>query len=541
MIAFYKIGYLWLLLLLPLLAVLLWLLNRMALHRRARFADTALWKILMPQHRILGGRVRLFATLAVLFLGIVALAEPRIGTTVDKGQKATLDIIVAVDVSNSMLATDMYPSRLEALKTGLFALLQKLRGDRIGLVAFAGNAYPQMPLTSDYGTARMFIESIGPQKVSMQGTNLTRAISASLAMFGKEEADNRTIFLLTDGENHEDSALVEAQRAREAGVLLNVASFGTTQGAPIPVYENGVQVGFKTDRRGNQVVSRANPDMLRKLAEAGGGYFVQADDAVSALLNLYKQTDDMPRLPMESTDVRNNANRFLWLLWPAFFLLLLERAIRNRWFARVHKAVPVLALLALGAGSAFAQHPNAVLRQGVTAYKEGNFDLAIQKFKEAGKEKELKTIAGYNLGAAYYKKGMLDSAINVVQRVAVEDDDPKLQQMAWYNLGNAFLQQDKTGKAIDAYTKALKLDPNDENARYNLAYALKKQQAEQQKQKEKEQKEDEKQDQNNAKKEEKPLDKNDANQEVLKLLEEAEKQKRKDYSVDDPIKPEKDW
>lgn len=541
MIGFYKTGYLWLLLLLPLLALLLWFLDRRARRRRAAFADEALWKVLMPGYRMALPAWRMFFILAVPALGIIALAEPRLGESSEKGHKASLDIVVAVDVSNSMLAADMYPNRLEALKTGLYALLQQMHGDRIGLVAFAGNAYPQMALTSDYGTARMFIEGLNPAMVPMQGTNLARAIQASVTMFGEGEADNRTIFLLSDGENHEDSALVEARHARDAGILLNVAAFGTQNGAPVPELDSrGQQTGFKTDRSGQTVISRANSAALRELAEAGGGYFVQAEDAVSALLNLYEKTDDMPRLPVENTEIRNKANRYLWFLWPVLFLLLGERALRNRWLARAHKTLPLLLLLFLPLSQALAQHPNAVLRQGVQAYKEGKFDLAIQKFREAGRTEELKTIAGYNLGAAYYKKGMTDSAIDVVQRVAVNDRDPDLQQKAWYNLGNAFLQQQKNDKAIEAYKKALRIDPGDENARYNLAYALRKQE-EQQQQKQKEQKEDDKQKENNAKKEEKPLDKNNANREVLKLLEEAEKQKRKENTVKHPIQPEKDW
>ena len=533
MIVFNEIHYLWLLLLIPFCILLLYFVEKHSNAKRKRFISDKSISVLMPFKL---NKAFPYFFIFPFFAFILALAEPRLGNSVDKAEKASLDIVLAVDLSESMLAADMYPNRLEALKRGIYALLERLKGDRIALVAFAGNAYPQMPLSSDYGSAKMFVESLNPDLLPMKGTNLKRAIEVSAQMFDNKESDNRTIFILSDGENHEDSALVQAEKAFKEGIIVNVASIGSTQGAPIPIMEDGVQTGWKSDANGQQILSAANPQFLKQVAEKGGGYFAEGNDPVSALLNLYKSTDDMPRLPRESVELRNKANRFLWLLWPGFLLMLLLFVRSKKWFTDFRKVMPLfLAILSMNA--LYAQHPNAEFRQGLSAYKEGNYKKSIEVFKKSAKHKELNVPAKFNLAAAYYKAGMTDSAIHAVQFIAQNADDADLKQKAWYNLGNAFLSQQNYPKAIDAYIQALKENPADEMARYNLTYALHKLKQEQQKQ----QKEQPQNQQQQMKQEEKSLEKNNANEEVLKLLENRELDKRKNNLPTMPVRPEKDW
>lgn len=535
MITFNEISYLWLLLPLPFLFGLFFWLEKNREKRNHKYISAYQWNRLVNTKMGKGVKYIVFIPLALI---IIALAEPRIGDSLDNAEKSSLDIVLAIDVSESMLAEDVYPNRLEALKRGIYAMLERLKGDRVALVAFAGNAYPQMPLTSDYGAVRLFLESFSPDMAPMKGTNINKAIEASMELFDDGDADNRTIFILSDGENHEDSALVAAKKAAGKGVVVNVASIGTKEGAQIPVYINGVLQGYKADKMGNTVTTAANPEFLSKIAEEGGGKFVEAKDPVSALLQLYKTTDDMPRLPRENVEVRNKANRFLWLLWPSF-VFMLWLFIRSKKWKFSNKQLVSIAFI-LVPFLAQAQHPNKVFREGVSAYKNGDYTKAVEIFKQTQKHKDLATASKYNMAAAYYKAGKADSAINMVQSVAVSNDVPELQAKAWYNLGNAFLNQENYAKAVDSYANALKIDPNDENARYNLTYALKKlqqkqQQNQQQNQQQKKEKEQERQ------QEEKPLDKNNANEEVLKLLENKEKDKRKNSTPRTTIRPDKDW
>lgn len=539
MISFNEIHYLWLLIPIPILIILFYFGQKNRTQKNRKLISSTQWSRLVPVKWWKGLRYVVWIPVALL---IIALAEPRLGTNLDAAEKASLDIVIAVDVSESMLAEDVYPNRLEAVKRAIFALLERLNGDRVALVAFAGNAYPQMPLTSDYGSVRLFSESLSPDIAPFKGTNLNRAIEVSMSMFDSEVTDNRTIFILSDGENHEDSAIVSAKKARESGVIVNVASVGKENGSGIPIYKDGVQVGWKMDKSGNQVLSTSNPEFLKELAAQGGGNFVEGSDPVSALLKLYKSTDDMPRLPRESIEVKNNANRYLWLLWPAFIAMVVFFLMNKRWSLKSKSLILLLGLLI--PFEAFAQHPNAVFREGVSAYKNGDFKKSIEIFKTTSKNKELSTKSKYNLAAAYYKAGMPDSAISMIQNVAVSNDKSGLQSKAWYNLGNSFLSQQNYAKAVEAYAQSLRLDPTDENARYNLTYALQKLQQKQQEQKQEQQKQNQdqqKDQQQNAKQEEKPLDKNNANEEVLKLLENREKDKRKNSIPQNPIRPDKDW
>lgn len=532
MITFNEIYYLWLLLPVPFLLILLYWVDTKRKKRNRKYISDKQWNRLVNSK--IGKGIKYLVFLPIMGI-IIALSEPRIGNSIENAEKSSLDIVLAIDVSESMLAEDIHPNRLEGLKRGVYALLERLNGDRVALVAFAGNAYPQMPLSSDYGTTRLFLESFSPDMAPMKGTNINRAIEVSMDLFDNDEADNRTIFILSDGENHEDSALVAAKKAREKGVIINVASIGTKDGGQIPIYEAGILKGYKVDKMGQVVQTAANPDFLMEVAANGGGSFVEASDPVSALLKLYKNTDDMPRLPRESTEVKNKANRFLWILWPAFLIMLSLFIWGKRW--RFFGPKTVLGLLFLWPLTTFAQHPNAVFREGVSAYKHGDYQKSIDIFKKTAKNKELTTLSKYNMAAAYYKAGMPDSAINMVQSVAVSNDNPELQEKAWYNLGNAFMQQKNYAKAVDSYANALKLNPQDENARYNLTYALQKLQQQQQQQQQNKQEEKEKERQ----KEEKPLDKNNANEEVLKLLENKEKDKRKNSNPRSTIRPDKDW
>lgn len=535
MITFNEISFLWLLLPLPFLFTLFLWLERNREKRNRAYISANQWNRLVNTK--MGKWIKYLVFIPLVFI-IIALAEPRVGDSLDSAEKASLDIVLAIDVSESMLAEDIYPNRLEALKRGIYAMLERLKGDRVALVAFAGNSYPQMPLTSDYGAVRLFLESFNPDMAPMKGTNINKAIEASMELFDEGEADNRTIFILSDGENHEDSALVAAKKAASKGVIINVASIGTREGAQIPVYRNGVLQGYKADKMGNTVNSAANPDFLSKVAAEGAGKFMEAKDPVSALLQLYKATDDMPRLPRENVEVRNKANRFLWLLWPSFAIML-WLFIRSKKWKFSNKGLLSIGFVLIPF-LAYAQHPNKVFREGVSAYKNGDYNKAIEIFKQTQKNKELSTASKYNMAAAYYKAGKADSAINMVQSVAVSNDRPELQAKAWYNLGNAFLNQQNYAKAVESYAKSLKLDPNDENARYNLTYALKKLQQKQQQNQDQNQ-DQQKEKEQERKQEEKPLDKNNANEEVLKLLENKEKDKRKNSIPRSTIRPDKDW
>ena len=260
--------YLFLLLIVPLL-VGLFIYTRIQKKRKLQlFGDPALLASLMPNVSFLRPRFKFYMQLTAVILMIVVMAQPQFGTKEEKQEKKGIEVMIALDVSNSMMAQDIQPARLDKAKMVLSKLVDGMTNDKVGLVVFAGDAYIQLPITADYVSAKMFMSSISPALVPRQGTAIGSAIDLCIKSFGEKSDVSRAIIVITDGENHEDDAVGAAKLAAENGIVVHVVGMGKPEGAPIPV--DGT-MSFRKDKEGNVVVSKLNEDMCKSIAAAGSG------------------------------------------------------------------------------------------------------------------------------------------------------------------------------------------------------------------------------------------------------------------------------
>ena len=317
--------YLYLLLLLPLMVVLF--VYAVKARRRAleRFADRALLPKLMPEASPARLKLRfVLLTLAILFM-ILALARPQFGSKLREEKRQGIEIMLAVDVSNSMLAEDFEPSRLERTKYAIDRLTEKLNEDRIGLIVFAGDAYVQLPITSDYVTARNFAQQISPDMVSRQGTALGAAIDLAASSFSAGSEGSRVIILISDGENHEDDAVAAAQMAAERGIKIYTIGIGTPEGAPIRIGGD-----FIKDADGKMVVSKLDESTLEQIAMATGGGYIRASNRSLGLNEIIKQINEVERKDLTESIFEDFSEQYHYPLAIALALLLVELLIPNR-------------------------------------------------------------------------------------------------------------------------------------------------------------------------------------------------------------------
>ena len=266
--------------------------------------------------------------LTALILIVFALARPQFGAKLSTVKKQGIEAIIVLDVSNSMLAQDVQPNRLENSKMILSKLIDNMSDDKIGLIVFAGDAFTQIPITADYISAKMFLSSISPNMVARQGTAIGTAIDMAIHAFGEENNKiARTIIVITDGENHEDDAVGAAKLAQEKGISINVIGMGKSEGAPIPIPGT---MSFRKDKEGNVVVSKLNETMCRQIAEAGGGIYVRADNSNVAWKALEKEINRMSKSDLETKVYSEYDEKFFIFAWIAFFLLLIEFYLLNR-------------------------------------------------------------------------------------------------------------------------------------------------------------------------------------------------------------------
>ncbi|MCZ2442889.1 MAG: VWA domain-containing protein [Flavobacteriales bacterium] len=261
---------------------------------------------------------------------VVALARPKMGMKVQDVETKGADIIIALDVSNSMLAEDLKPNRLERAKQAISVLLDRLRGDRIGIIVFAGSARKQVPITIDYATAKMTVQSITPDDVNTQGTSLSAAINMAMESLPVDRASSGAIILITDGEDHEGEAVELARKAKKQNVFVHTIGIGTPQGVPIPIYNNGLVSGYKTDRNGQTVITKLNEQILKEIASEGGGIYVKGNNPTLALDQIKKEIDRMDKQVVSMKRYEDGKEQFQWPLALAIFLIILEGFISEQ-------------------------------------------------------------------------------------------------------------------------------------------------------------------------------------------------------------------
>ena len=301
------------------------------------FAQASLMERLAPLYSQSKYTLKFTLLMVALALLIVSLANPQMGLKVEKVQRKGVDLMIALDISESMNAEDIQPSRLKRSKQAINRLLSKLHNDRIGIVVFAGSAYVQLPLTSDYGAAKMFIDVISTSDMQAQGTAIGMAIEMAMTAFDddKDRKNNKAIIVISDGEDHEEHAIEATKAARNKGIIVHTIGMGLPEGTPIPQYNGNRRVGFKHDRRGNLVLTKLNEQMLKDIANAGGGYYVGANNTSASVETLFSKIEQMDKQTFDERNFSDYETRFQYVLAIVILLLLLEIFIfqkKNKFF-----------------------------------------------------------------------------------------------------------------------------------------------------------------------------------------------------------------
>ena len=455
------------------------------------FGDAELMEQLMPNASRVRPTVKFSIVMVALVLLILAAGRPQWGQSERTEKRQGIEAIVALDISNSMLAEDVAPNRLDRAKQMLSKLMDNMVNDKVGLVVFAGDAFVQLPITCDYVSAKMFLNSIKPELIKTQGTAIGQALSTSIRCFGEQSDASRAIILITDGENHEDDAVAVAQRAKEAGIRVLVVGIGKPEGSPIPMPGTN---SFRKDREGNVVVSRLNEDMCREIAQAGGGIYVRCDNTNTATKAIQKELDKLATQEIETQVFTDYNEQFQSFALMALLLLVIDFFIFNRKnkaitkmdiFGQRTKMISMIAILLMCSSVSFAQKEAGDVRRGNKDYRKQNYTEAEVNYRRGLEANKNSYEAHYNLGDALFKQDKYPDAqaeFETAARMLDKKSDKERYAKAMHNIGNCAFAQQQYDKAVGAYQESLRANPKDNDTRYNLVKAMEMLQQQQQQQ-----------------------------------------------------------
>lgn len=484
----------WLLAAIPLAALLfLWS------HRRGRELVS---KIVAPRLREqlagsvspLRRTVRAALMLAALAFAALALAQPRYGFIEKETKQKGRDVIVAIDTSRSMMATDVSPTRLARAKLFTQDLVRLMQGDRVGLIAFAGSAFLQAPLTLDYSAVTNALDELDTNLIPVGGTNLAAAINAALEAFGKAEGNTRALVVLTDGEELDADGIAAAKRAAQEGVRIFTVGIGSPEGSLIPIRLDDGRPDFVRDKNGKPVTSNLDASRLREIAAATGGFFIPIGPEAA------RDIFEKGIVPMELSEngvfnARQPIERYQWPLAVASILLALSLLPGDRRRRLAKTSAVLLAFL-----------PNAHAQSGLEEFNSGNFTKAATVFEDKLQSQPGSRELQFNAGAAAYKSGDHEKAATHFTE-ALLSPNPKLREAAAYNLANTLVRKGEAApepeakktnwkNAIEQYDEALQLNPDNNFAKENRELVKKLIEDLEKQQQQQEQKQDQKQDQN---------------------------------------------
>ena len=491
MFRFANIEVLWLLASILAYAIAYWLYTRRKRRQLEQFGDPELIESLMPNASRVRPTVKFSIVMVALTLLIIAAARPQFGQSERTEKRQGIEAIVALDISNSMLAEDVAPNRLERAKQMLSKLMDNMVNDKVGLGVFAGDAFVQLPITCDYVSAKMFLNSIKPELIKTQGTAIGAALSTSIRCFGEQSDASRAIILITDGENHEDDAVAVAKRAKEAGIQVLVVGIGKPEGSPIPVAGSN---NFMKDRSGNVVVSRLNEDMCREVAQAGGGIYVRCDNTNTATKAIQKELDKLGTQELETQVFTDYNEQYQSFALIALLLLVIDFFIFNRKnkmitrldiFGDSARRNTITVLLILCSLNMFAQRESGDVRRGNKEYRKQNFTEAEVDYRRGLEVNKDSYEAHYNLGDALFKQDKYADAqteFETAAKLLDKKNDKERYSKAMHNIGNCNFAQQQYDKAVAAYQESLRANPKDNDTRYNLVKAMELLQQQQQQQ-----------------------------------------------------------
>lgn len=334
MFRFENPAFLYLLIIIPVIIVIRLLEMRKRKLKLKKFGDLSLLKLLMPDVSSSRKSLKFWLMIAALALLIVMLARPQMGTKISQEKRKGIEVIISLDISNSMKAEDVVPSRLDKSKMLVENMVDNFTNDKVGLVVFAGDAFIQLPITSDYVSAKMFLQNTDPSLIATQGTDLAGAIELSSKSFTQQDKVGRAILIITDGEDHEGGAIEAAEKARKNGIRVFVLGVGSTKGSPVPD-GNG---GYMKDNSGQEVISALNEEMCKQVAQAGGGAYIHVDNTSLAQRQLNDeltklQKGDISSVVYSEYDEQFQAVGILVLILLIIEMLILER--KNPFFKKI--------------------------------------------------------------------------------------------------------------------------------------------------------------------------------------------------------------
>ncbi|MFT6755894.1 MAG: Ca-activated chloride channel family protein [Urechidicola sp.] len=327
------------LLLIPALLVVFLLVFWWKKRMQKQFADTDLFKKLSPEKSSFKSILKMLAFLIGLAFLIVSLTNPKMGTKLETVKRQGVDIVFALDVSKSMLAEDIAPNRLEKSKQIITKIIDKLGSDRIGIIIYAGNAYPLLPITTDHGAAKMFLQSASPNMVSSQGTAINEAIKLATSYYNNDEQTNRFLFIISDGEDHQDDASSAIAQATKDGIKTYTIGIGTEKGGPIPLKDRGVLQGYKKDSKGEVVITKMNESTLKEIADNGNGKYLLGNRTQETVDYVEQVLVKAEKSEFESTKFSDYKDQFQWFIGLGLLFLILDAFMlekKTKWIQKLN-------------------------------------------------------------------------------------------------------------------------------------------------------------------------------------------------------------
>ncbi len=316
------------------LLVALWKRNK-----QKQFADTNLLERLSPESSVFKSALKTITVALALSFLIIALVNPKMGTKLKTIKREGVDIVFALDVSRSMLAEDVAPNRLEKAKQIISKIIDKLGSDRVGVIIYAGNAYPLLPITTDHAAAKMFLQNANPDMVTSQGTAINEALKLAKSYFDDDEQTNRYLFVISDGEDHEENVRYIADEATEEGIKIYAIGIGDTEGAPIPLKRDGTLIGYKKDRKGEAVITKLNEETLKTIASDGKGEYLYGDNTSKTVEYIDELLLAADKKEFETKQFSDFRDQFQWFLALGLLFLVLDSLMLNKktkWIQRLN-------------------------------------------------------------------------------------------------------------------------------------------------------------------------------------------------------------